>query len=111
MIQWELKAGVRLHGVRPETLFSLHVASGVWESYGLTTFTITGGIEGQHTDASAHYRGCAVDVRTKTLPAGKAREAIVKLQALLGDDFYILLENLGEANEHVHIEFRPKAAY
>ena len=107
----ELKPGVRLHGIRPEVVLGIHVAEGVWDAIGTHTLVVTACIEGIHTNGSSHYNGCAVDLRTKTLAPGHAPQVVAGLKAALGTDFFILLENAGEANEHVHLEFRPQEPY
>ena len=107
----ELKAGVRLHGIRPELVLAIHVAEGHWAQAGVPTLVVTAGIEGQHTRASAHYRGCAVDLRTNTLPPDTVPNILAALQAALGPDFFVLYENAGTSNAHVHVEFRPQEAY
>lgn len=105
-----LKTGVRLHGIRPELIVAILAAEGLWAAQGVP-LVITACIEGTHVEASDHYSGTAVDVRTKNLPAGKATDVTQQLQAALGEDFYILLEFVGGANEHCHISWRPKAPY
>lgn len=107
----ELKPGVRIHGIRPELVLAISVAEGLWMAAGAPALVITACIEGQHTAASKHYTGCAVDFRTKNLPEGKAATVRQALMAALGDDFFVLHENAGGANEHVHVHWEPKAAY
>ena len=107
----EIKAGVRLHGIRPELVLAVHIAEGLWMAAGAPSLVITACIEGQHTAASDHYSGCAVDFRTKNLPEGKAETMRAALMTALGDDFFVLHENAGLANDHVHLSFRPKNPY
>lgn len=107
----EIKSGVRLHGIRPELVLAIAVAEGLWMGAGAPSLVITAAIEGAHTEASDHYAGCAVDFRTKNLPAGKPETMRAALMAALGDDFFILHENVGGTNEHIHCSWRPKTAY
>jgi len=107
----ELKAGVRIHGIRPELVLAISIAEGLWMAAGAPSLVITACIEGQHTAASDHYAGCAVDFRTKNLPDGKAVTMRQALMTALGDDFFVLHENAGQANDHIHCSWRPKAAY
>jgi len=113
----ELKPGVRIHGIRPEVVLAIHVAEGIWAKAGTPLLTITAGIEGQHANGGAgtcpsgHYDGRAVDLRTKTLLAGQAPAVVKMLTAALGPDFFVLHENIGGANEHAHVEWRPAGAY
>lgn len=107
----ELKPGVRLFGIRPELVLAVSVAESLWMAAGAPSLVITAVIEGLHVTASDHYDGRAVDLRTKNLPAGATKATVAALGKALGDDFFILLENEGEANEHVHVSWRPKTAY
>lgn len=113
----QLKAGVRIFGIRPEVVLAVSVAEGIWLKAGTDTLVITAGIEGTHADGtggtcpSGHYDGRAVDVRTKNLLAGQAPNVVKMLAVALGPDFFILHEDIGGANEHCHIEFRPAAPY
>lgn len=107
----ELKPGVRILGLRPELVLAIHVAEGIWMKAGAPALVITAGIEGQHVEASDHYAGCAIDLRTKNLPAGQLDAVMQQLQTALGADFYVLIENRGEPAEHIHVSWRPKAAY
>lgn len=113
----ELKPGVRIHGIRPEVVLAITVAEGIWGKAGTEVLTITAGIEGQHADGSTgtcpsgHYDGRAVDLRTKTLLGGQAAKVAKMLAAALGPDYFVLHENAGGPNEHVHCEWRPATAY
>lgn len=113
----QIKAGVRLHGLRAEVTVGIMVAEGIWMKAGTEILVITAGIEGTHADGSGgtcvsgHYDGSAVDVRTKNLLAGQAPNVVKMLAAALGPDFFILHEDIGGANEHCHVEFRPASPY
>lgn len=107
----ELKPGVRLHGIVPQLVLAVSVAEGIWMAAGAPTLVVTAGIEGAHMVASDHYRGEALDFRTKNLPPNSADTVRQALQAALGEDFVVLLELKGEPAEHIHCSWRPKAAY
>ena len=99
-----LKAGVRTLGVRPEIVLALMIAKDVYAGHGqAAAFVITSIIEGVHARASIHYMGGAVDLRR---PVIKTTEIVDDLAAKLGDDYDVVLEN-----DHVHIEWQPKAPY
>jgi hypothetical protein len=69
---------------------------------------ITSGIDGVHQPNSLHYALRALDVRTKTFPTPSSRHAFIEqVRAELGPDFQVILENPGEQNEHLHIEYDP----
>jgi len=57
---------------------------------------------------SAHYRGDALDIRSKNLKNGAAKLAVLhELKANLGDDFVVVLEGIGKPYEHFHIHWSP----
>lgn len=66
-------------------------------------FVITAGDDGNHMTGSLHYRGYAVDLRSRHL--GLVQQALIlsdiKLQ--LGNDFDCILEG-----DHVHVEYDPQ---
>ena len=105
----KLKPGVRIYGMRPETLFAAFVADGVWQRVDGGEATMTSGGDGQHMRASKHYSGCAFDLRVCKDIATTAK-AVRELAIALGADFDVLHESIGTANEHVHVEFDPKEA-
>jgi hypothetical protein len=110
-----VKPGVRLGGIRPEVVFAVQVAEGVWKQNGSDEVTISGGIEGVHMRGSEHVSFLAVDLRTKDLGTSydrqPARQACLELQVRLGPDYDVILEAEGKDNEHCHVEFDPKAPY
>lgn len=67
------------------------------------------GMDGVHSANSLHYALRAVDVRTHNFPDVQSKhEFILSLQAELGKDYDLVLEDLGTPNEHLHVEFDPK---
>jgi len=69
---------------------------------------ITGGCEGKHSFSSLHYRGDALDIRSKDFTDAEAvledcREALGHVP-----DFDLILEHHYQPNEHFHLEFQPK---
>lgn len=76
--------------------------------------TITSGSDGKHSlkPYSRHYTLEAVDVRTKHLPDGAAKRQLqAELQRELGDQFSVLLEMEGTAQEHLHLQVRKCHEY
>lgn len=100
------KAGVKINGARPELLRAIATAIEVWEMLGLPELVITSINDGQHMKGSFHYKGEAFDGRTHNIrEAGKDPEmAAAHLRAALGEDFDVLLENVGKDTEHIHVE-------
>lgn len=110
-----LKPGVRILGIRPETVFSITVADGVWERYG-AELAVTSVMDSKHGRGSEHYKGLAWDGRTKD-PVTQApllsdlHAAVDELKKRLGADYDVELELEGTPDEHVHVEYDPKEAY
>lgn len=102
-----IKPGVRCMGVNPEIVLALTVALGVFDRHGVDC-VVTSLTEGRHRNASLHYVGAAVDLRTRHLPGGSrgaAAQAVGdQLRAALGEDFDVVVER-----DHIHLEFQPKS--
>lgn len=102
----KLKPGpgaARLLATRPEMILAAISAAGVWEELGQTELVITSGGEGAHSHRSHHYKGDALDFRSRDLGTA-AQRAVDMLQEDLGSDFLVLLEET-----HIHCAFRPQA--
>lgn len=100
-----LKTGVIFDAKAP-LLYALWKAQIILESYG--EVTVTSIRDGQHSERSLHYRGLAVDLRSKHLTPEQRHTALIKLKRELGSDYDVLLESEGKPNEHFHIEYDPK---
>ena len=69
---------------------------------------ITSMADGEHSSNSYHYKGRAFDIRTKGTGSATWIHHELKIRlAHLGFD--VVLEDLGEANEHIHIEIDRRA--
>jgi hypothetical protein len=98
-----LKPGVRIAGVRPEILLAAVAAERVFEKAGFDC-TITSCMDGQHMAGSLHYKGAAIDLRTKHVPhAVELKQIVGRIKQCLGTDFDVVVET-----DHLHIEFDPK---
>lgn len=67
---------------------------------------ITAGSDGQHVPASRHYKGEAIDLRSKTMSATIRNGLMSNLRAELGPQFAVLLEDEGRPNEHIHVQVK-----
>lgn len=99
----ELKEGVRIAGLRPETVFALQVIEGAFRDAGYPMTTVTSGVEGSHSRASLHYLGCAVDIRTRFVPTEKLETLRVEIARRLTAEYDVILEG-----DHLHVEYEPK---
>ncbi len=99
------KPGVRIKEFSPEIERILHhlrrlpaPVDAIW---------VTSINDSKHMTLSKHYTNQAVDIRSKNFPSLKEKRAYQKaLQALLGPQFSVLFEYVGEPNEHFHSQLR-----
>jgi hypothetical protein len=71
---------------------------------------ITSACDGTHSPTSLHYSGNAIDYRTKHLPDTHKMLLEGRIQSRIGKDFDVILEDMGNDNEHLHVEYQPKKA-
>ena len=102
-----LKLGVRVNGVRPETIVGMVIVDGVIKDLSNTGAVITSCREGTHKGNSKHYVGFAFDVRlpvgvSATERAGHIIDAF-GLSGEPGEEW----DEVAEA-DHVHCELDPE---
>lgn len=102
----EVKPGVSIRGLRPETLFAIERVNEVFRDMGYPVTTITSGTDGSHSNGSLHYAGCAVDFRIRHIEVEKLEPIRAEISRRLGAEFDVVLE--GGAQPHYHVEFQPK---
>lgn len=90
--------------LRPQAWHAIYESAAVWEDHGAAEHVITSCLDGQHMATSLHYKGLAVDLRTRTLPTEEAVEAAVSaLRLRLGRAYDVVHEPT-----HIHVEYDPK---
>lgn len=105
------KPGVNLETLRPELDSAILVVVGAYHEFmGDDDFmpVITSGNDYEgHAACSAHYSGAAVDFRIKDIGSLQTRKALAKqVASALGSRFLVLHEDIGTANEHLHIQLK-----
>lgn len=100
-----LKEGVKIKGIKPETVIGIMIAESVWKiSLGTNNpMIITSVIDGKHMSNSLHYKGYGFDIRTNFLSQA---DKLVFFEALLNYmnfEFDIVFEKT-----HIHVEYDPK---
>lgn len=100
----QLKAGVKLSGVRPELVLALGIAAEIYQKYFGIVMTVTSVKDGAHKSGSKHYVGCAADLRVWGLE-GRIVTVVDAIKTALGEDFDVVPEG-----DHIHLEFDPKGA-
>lgn len=99
-----LLPGVDPAGIQPELLLALQIAEPIWRRFGAEELWVTSIRDGQHKTGSFHYVGKAVDLRVKNLPLGTWESVRAALQAAVGPQYDVLLE---DSPPHIHIEHDP----
>ena len=103
-----IKPSAKLKGLQPEILIGLRVLEDVLDKYGYDT-VITEATGGSHMEESLHYKGLALDIRSKHIVLKDTKTKIMlEVKLALQDDYDFLLENPNSPNEHFHLEFDPK---
>ena len=99
-----VKPGASIDNCGPEILRAAIKAEHLFTA-GLV---ITSGSEHYEHSAnrSAHYRGDAIDTRSKNHPGNK-HKLVFQIQNVLGADYVVILEGEGELWEHIHIHWSP----
>ena len=99
----EIKKGVNLQGIKPEILLAAIAADSIFATYHLPC-VITSALDGKHSEKSLHYKGLAIDLRTKHIPSAGTLDAIVEaIRRSLGLQYDVVLES-----DHIHVEYDPK---
>lgn len=103
-------AQVNLQGIKSELVFGIFAfLFALQERYGFEqTLRITSANDRSHSYTSLHYDGGAVDIDSKPYPRDSVRDFTAKLNAELGPDFDLILEDFSFPNEHWHLEWQPK---
>lgn len=96
-----IKPGVDMNGVQPEILEACAKIHHLMEGTG--QFTLTACMDGKHKTGSLHYKGFAVDIRSKHIPAEKKAAVLAAIKATLGKDYDVILEAT-----HFHVEYDPR---
>lgn len=90
-------------GVRPEILLAAMICKPVVEHFGVP-FVITSLLDGKHSPNSFHYKGLAMDFRTREISTPAKKQQLRDRCAMaLGPEFDVVLES-----DHMHVEFDPR---
>lgn len=104
----KLKSNVNLKDVQWQLFKAACVVEEILATYRCPCI-ITSANDGRHSYNSWHYKGRALDFRTKyTKLDGKEHEFCREVARALGPEFDVVLEAVGTNNEHLHVEYDPK---
>lgn len=102
------KRGASLDGCREKILLAAIRVEPLFAKYGVDLVITSGAEPYKHTARrSGHYRGDAIDARSKTIPKTERRKLLGKIKRKLGPDFVVILENEGSPTEHYHMHWSP----
>lgn len=93
---------VSVLGLQPCMFFAFIVAGEVYHEHGFNC-VLTSGTDSVHGDHSHHYKGYAIDIRTRDIPGDVLNKIVEEIQFRLQGQFQVILEG-----DHIHIEFDPK---
>lgn len=99
----KFKPGVEINCLKPEMIPAVLVALYVYSGHE-SELEITSGVEGQHSPASLHYVGYALDFGIRNLPEGVDPVDVAgEIRDRLTGEYDVVLEAT-----HIHVEFQPK---
>ena len=102
-----LKHGVELRGLSPVWGVAYPIIRDVFRDYGYAC-VITSANDSTHGPNSLHYKGKALDFRTKHIAVMDKARVIDAIRTALGAQFDVVFESVGLPNEHAHVEHDPK---
>lgn len=102
----KFKPNVRLKDLTPQMALAAIVVYHLYQSKGIEC-VITSANDSVHGERSLHYKGNALDFRTKNYPGDK-RWLKEEIAANLGQDFDVVYEDPDGDNQHIHVEYQPR---
>jgi hypothetical protein len=97
-----IKRGVNADGLQPEILLAIIEAREIYRDLN-AELIITSLLDGKHMPGSFHYKGLAVDLRTRHLTKTDRALVAARLRVALGPEYDVVLEKT-----HMHVEYDPK---
>lgn len=98
------KKGVKLYGLQPEMLWAADHATEVYARFDKDC-VITSARGDRHGAHSHHFKGLAIDLRTRHLTTPQQLQVQSQLQGALGNSYQVVLEK-----DHIHVEYDPIGA-
>jgi uncharacterized protein YcbK (DUF882 family) len=100
----KIKSGVSLKLMTPQMAIAALVVAQVYDAHQINECVITSGSDGKHSKNSLHYKGLALDFRTRDIKTVIYRKLIAQeIRDALGSDFDVVVES-----DHIHVEFDVK---
>jgi hypothetical protein len=99
----KIKHDVKLTNLQPQILVALITSDDVFAKYNKDCI-ITSANDRKHSLGSLHYKGLAIDIRTRHLLKEDIPSITSEIKKALGSDYDVIFEK-----DHIHIEFDPKS--
>lgn len=100
----KFKTGVKFDGLCPEMWYALGVIDECYKQVADKELVVTAALDGKHHDNSLHYKGKAVDCRTRDLNPQQKQALFNYVNNRLNPiGFDVVFEE-----DHLHAEFQPK---
>lgn len=97
-----IKDGVGIAGLQHEMLWAIDRTNEIFDMHGMDCW-ITSARGDQHSDHSHHYKGLAVDFRSRHLTTPKIVAITQQMERVLGPEYQVIIES-----SHIHVEYDPK---
>lgn len=98
-----VKPGATIDGCSGEILKAAILIEPLFKNAGVELVITSGTRETHRADRSGHYRGDALDLRTRDLPYQSAKVKLVKaIKRKLGSAYVVILES-----NHIHLHWSP----
>jgi hypothetical protein len=112
LVESQIKPGVDLTTLAPQWAIAYPIIRDCFQNRGYSC-VVTNGNERTpaqlaKTPTTLHPSGKALDFRTRHIPMMDKVPIVNDITHALGAQWDVVLENVGQDQEHVHIEFQPK---
>lgn len=97
-----LKEGVDIKKVQPEIVIGIAIVASCFADLKYHC-TVTACRDGKHMEGSLHYKGFAVDIRSRDIRNENGAALMATCKEALGAQFDLVIES-----DHWHLEFDPK---
>lgn len=100
--------GASIKGCSSEILSAAIYIEPLFNNAGIELVITSGTGEPHMAINSEHYKGDALDLRSKTLKTLKRKQALLKaIKRKLGPAYVVILEYIGKPYEHYHLHWSP----
>ena len=104
-------ASVNIDCLRPEVDTAINIVVAIYHEVfkddNYRPVITSGNDSDKHGEQSAHYACAAVDIRIKDVENLEVRKVLArKIRDELSSRYFVLHEDIGEVNEHLHVQLR-----